>query len=196
MGVPRFITIVLSFAFLFALPASAQLFRGTPMPEGRGCEVTHCQRMWDHELQRPFRRCFWRCPRPRRAPPVPQEQEHYYRVPRDPPSPPPVPEYVPPPPPRYEPPAPRQYEAQAPHINLPEIPVEVVFGILGLVALAILGTAADHFNRIRLARETDEALNEAAAAAAAKAKLEEATREAEAVIKRQATNAFRRGRGG
>ena len=138
-------------------------FRGRQMPKGRGCRVSHCENRWDDDLDRPFRRCYWRCPRP--APLAPQQDQ----------STPPV--Y------RAEPQEPRQYGAHAPQLNLPHIPAEVVFVISGLIALLILGAAAQHFGRIRLTRETDEALREAAAAAAAKVKLDAAVAEADAIIR-------------
>jgi hypothetical protein len=88
----------------------AQFARQWSVPYRPGCEIIGCQEMWDHNLRRPFRRCRWRCPRPR--PPV-----EPYRLPPDPP---------------YRP----QYEA-SPSISV-SMPTEALLVVLGLCALVLV----------------------------------------------------------
>lgn len=152
--------------FRRVMPTPAEYYPNTPMPQGRGCWVTHCKPLFDG--YRHGRRCYWRCPR--RPPP-----SYQYRVPGQ--------------PQRYysEPIAPRV------SASINDIPT-LLLGMLALIACVMVAAVLSHFSTVNAARETDEALNDAAAAAAAKSKLDEATREAEALIKRQAKHAFRRGR--
>ena len=172
MATIRIIALALFAGCLLTPPAIAEFFRGRPMPEGRACEVTHCQRLWDHELERPFRRCFWRCPRP---------------------VPPPRREYIPEPPQRYQAPTPRQHHASSPSFSLPGIPLEAVFGIFGVVGLVILAAVLNHLNRIGLARKTGAALDGAAAAKVARRNVEDAMAEADKIINAYRTDSYRKG---
>lgn len=175
-------------AILFSLqPATARVFmRGTPMPDRPGCHETHCMQLWDEELQIPFRRCYWRCPRPRPAP-APRE----WVQPRVHPAVPDPPRY------RYRPPVQEtpQYRAPAPSVSFPEVPGELLIGFFLLIALiVVIEVVFRHFRALSLTRNTDRAFSDAAALAAAKARLAQATRDADELIQRQAASAFRRGR--
>ena len=172
MATIHIIALTLFTGCLLTPPATAEFFRGTPMPNRPGCQETHCERLWDDELQRPFRRCFWRCPRP---PPPPRE-------------------YVPEPPQRYEAPPPhRQYQASSPSFSLPGIPLEAVLGIFAVIGLAILAAAIDHLNRITIARKTTGALDGAAAAQAALRNVEDAMAEADKIINAYRAESYRKG---
>ncbi len=169
-------------ALFEACSASAEYFPDTAMPQGRGCRVTHCVPIDDG--YRRGRRCFWRCPRTRSVPPP----RHYA---------PPPPPSVPDPPRRYRPPAqdPPRYQVAAPtSAEFPEGVGTALIVLGSLIALALAAAVARHFEALSQARHTDRAFSEAAAAAAVEARLQQAMREAENVIKRQSASAFRRGR--
>lgn len=173
MAIIRIIALAFFTGCLLTSPATAEFFRGRPMPEGRGCWQTHCERLWDHDLERPFRRCHWRCPRPT-APPRR--------------------EYIPEPPQRYEAPPPRrQYQASSPSSALPDIPPDVAFGIFGVVGLVIVAAVLDHLNRINLARKTAAAFDGAAAAKSARRNVEDAMAEADKIINAYRAESYRKG---
>jgi hypothetical protein len=94
-------------------------------------------------------------------------------------------------------PAPRQYEARPPQLNLADIPNELIPGVLGFAALAIavalLAGFVEHLNRLRLARDTQSAFDNAAAATAAREKLQAAQAEADQIIEAYRRDAFRKG---
>jgi hypothetical protein len=86
----------------------AQFRREWGVPFRPGCERLGCQRMWDDDRQRPFRRCRWRCPRERPAP---------------------EPEYVPTP--RYPPPHLQEAAGDVP----PEL---LLIGLIGVAVIALV----------------------------------------------------------
>lgn len=147
-------------------PVEWRHFRGTPMPNWPGCITTHCERMWDHELGRPFKRCWWKCRRPGpRYEEPPEPPARLYHPPRNDARPAPLP-YV--------------QEAAAAPSGFPLVLLLGVVALLGLFGLARLDQRA----RARaVSRDTETALRDAAAAAAAKARLQAAAAEADAVIK-------------
>jgi hypothetical protein len=93
--------------------SAAQFVRQWGVPYRPGCEMLGCEEMWDHDLHRPFRRCHWRCPRPRPDPPV----ERFHSPDR----------------PSYPP----QYEA-SPSVPNPNVPPEIILVVVGLCALILV----------------------------------------------------------
>jgi hypothetical protein len=170
--------VMLQRSFLIALlgvlsiaPGSADIFmRGNPPPPG--CVETHCEEMWDDELGLPFRRCYWRCPRRR-----PQ----------------PEPRYVPDPP-RYQPAPPPDPQVIDTAEASAEIPPEVLV-LFGLLALVLIAGVVAHSSS-KPGRAIDAALDDAARAAATKARLSAVIEEADALINQQTGRAYRRGRSG
>lgn len=155
-------------------------FPNTPMPEGRGCQVTRCEDLWDDDLNRPFRRCHWRCPRPE-----PPEQE-----------------FVPTPPSQRE--AEPEYIPQGPSFEVPVLKAEtaknsadtlfaILFGVFVVVIVATIARGTGGSTQ-KFDRAMNAALNEATEAVAARAKLEQAVEEAEYLIQRQVKGAYERGR--
>lgn len=159
-----------SFASLaLAAPSSAGYYPDTPMPDRHGCEITHCEPIFDGD--RYGQRCHWRCPRvppqrharPRRfvAPPHPhanagpQSYQKQYR---------------------YE--AWPNYSAAAPEDSL------VPLAIFGLIAFGILAALSRHFDSIAAARATDEEFDFADEAMRVRERLDAAARDADEIMAR------------
>lgn len=162
--------LVVSFASLtLATPSIAGYYPDTPMPDRHGCEITHCEPIFDG--YRYGQRCHWRCPRtppqrparPRRflAPPHrhPNAGPQYYQK-----------QY------RYE--APQNFSSATPGDSL------IPLAILGLIAFGILAAISRHFDSIAAARATDEEFDFADEAATVRERLDAAAREADEIMAR------------
>ena len=174
------------------LLTSAEYFPNAPMPDRPGCEVLRCVPLFDG--RRHGKRCYWRCPRPRRAPPVPEfipdspvPAPPHYAAPAQPPEP-----YWPPSrPPVAEPEEPIASRAASTDSDpMPPVLLAVVAALLVGVLLA----AIQHFESISYARSTEDAIDGAHEAEAARAKLDAAAREADQIIERYRTAMRSKGR--
>lgn len=160
---------VVSFASLaLAAPSSAGYYPDTPMPDRHGCEITHCEPIFDG--YRYGQRCHWRClrtPPPRHARPRPLAPPHrhpnagpqYYQK-----------HY------RYE--VPQNFSSATPGDSL------IPLAMFGLIAFGILAAISRHFDSIAAARATDEEFDFADEAATVRERLDAAAREADEIMAR------------
>jgi hypothetical protein len=186
-------------ACMGSLHAAAEHYPNTPMPDRPGCEILRCVPIFDGV--RKGKRCYWRCPRRKRAPDF-----HFQEPPRRDPAPPPADEAPapnPPPQPRsYSPPKPppepppRRYETP-PEPGLAPGIADAQTVDLWLLILAALAAAAaigllQHLWSLAAAR--DDAIDRAADITAARDRLDAAAREADALIERYRADLRRQGR--
>lgn len=180
-------------SLLSGLLTSTEYFPDTPMPDRPGCEVIRCVPLFDG--RRHGKRCYWRCRRPRRAPPVPEF------IP-DAPAPAPPSHYAAP----VRPPEPYRTPSR-PHVSEPEEPIAsraapvdsdamspVLLAIVAALLVGVLLAIIQHFESISYARSTEDAIDAAQEAEAARAKLDAAAREADQIIERYRTAMRRKGR--
>jgi hypothetical protein len=86
----------------------------------------------------------------------------------------------------------RSYESAGPEGPTPEA-VAILLGILAVIGVAAVAAVVEHWNRLRVARDTEKALEGAAAADAARQQLKAAAAEADRVIDAYRRDAYRKG---
>lgn len=174
-------------AYFKAAVLLAEYYPDTPMPNRPGCVTTHCEDQWFGNLRR--RRCFWRCRRPRSPAPDPPS----FHVS------PPLRRYVPPakpsaPPPRFQAPEVHEPVIEASLSNDSDSVEPIILIVLIAIAAAVVLAIIGHFENISYARSTEDVIDSAAEAEAARANLDAAAREADEIIERYRAAVRQKGR--
>ncbi len=194
MGASRTIISMVAAMILNALPAQAEYFPDTPMPEGRGCWVIDTEPIFDG--YRHGTRVYWRCPRI----PEPEEECCDSAEPEDPqlydadtseptPEPEPEPEYT------YSPPArpvtsPSQW--RPPPSQVPSLAPELV--LIGLGAIGALAALMLIISRMGTRHPTGDIEAHTQSATDLRRRLERAAQDADRFIESYRRETFERGR--
>lgn len=190
-------TVIAAAAFSAVLPARAEYFADTPMPEGRGCWVTDTEPIFDG--YRHGTRVYWRCPR--FSEPEEEEEECCDSVePEEPqvyeadtsepdPEPEPEPEYT------YSPPAtpaasPPQWSPPSSHVP----PVDPAFILIGLGVIGAVLTLMLIISRAGTRHPTGDIEAHSQSARDLRCRLEMAAKDADRFIESYRRENFERGR--
>lgn len=188
-------TFIAAAAVAAVLPARAEYFSDTPMPEGRGCWITDTEPIFDG--YRHGRRVYWRCPsfsEPEEEEccesAEPDEPQVYEADTSEPdPQPEPEPEYT------YSPPT--TLAASPPQWHPPTSPVPPLdpeFLLFGLGAIGALAVLMLIISRLGTRHPTGDIAAHTQSAADLRRRLEMAAKDADRFIERYRRESFERGR--